>query len=380
MKHGVVTEPNPSRQPYIDLVFKNHSCPFSSLPINNQHQRSKRSNRAQADSGTPNLSNQINSELGHEKESNGPKNFIGSEILPHLRPQTLHPSDLARREIFITLISRIIHVVVNGIHPSVHRARILSRLLWTAVCAFALHRSIVDKIPLAFARVAFESMQQPQPVPRLVNRCAAFVVTLRLSAGHGAGVDVAAVGGVEAWVGSLGDFGGQGAGSKDAASEVRVEIEVQVFVRSSAESGFEVVHCRAVGDGPGVVGGEGGVDEVESDSYGVVSGVEGRGLGVGHLLGDGGGFGGAGYDVEVGVDCKGLLEGAAREGCRSAGSDGRGLLFGLKGANAALEVLRSLVVVHSAGMAAVDVGRLRVDKVCVIGRDFDGLIGDAGAG
>ena len=49
-----------------------------------------------------------------------------------------------------------------------------------------------------------------------------------------------------------------------------MEVDVEVFVRSLAESDFELVHGRAVGDGPGVVGGEGGVDEVERDADGVV--------------------------------------------------------------------------------------------------------------
>ena len=53
-----------------------------------------------------------------------------------------------------------------------------------------------------------------------VDRGAAFVVPLRGAAGHGARVDIAAVGGVEAWVRSRRDFGGEGASSENPAGEV----------------------------------------------------------------------------------------------------------------------------------------------------------------
>lgn len=255
---------------------------------------------------------------------------------------------------------------MNRIDTSLVRTTVLSRFSRTAVRALALHRRIRNEIAVAITRVAFERVQETEPVARLVNGGAAFVVPARSPAGHGAGRDVAAVGDVDAGRAARGDFGREGAGSQDAAGEVGVEVDVEVGVGSDSQSGFEGIHVGAVGDGPGVVGGERGVDEVEGDADGVVGCVHGGGLVGGHFGGDGVGFGGGGYDVEVGVDGDWLLGLAADESGWGAGADGGGLVFLMEGFDGAFEVLCCLAVVHAAGMAAVDVGGVRIDEVSLV--------------
>ena len=117
---------------------------------------------------------------------------------------------------------------------------------------------------------------------------------------HRVGVDVAAVGDVDAGRRAGGDLGGERAGSEVPACEVRVEVEVQVAVGALAEGGFECRHVRVGGCyGPDVV--DGPVDVLEDEGYAVlvVHLVHRRELGGRHVGGDGAVVGGAADDVEV---------------------------------------------------------------------------------
>ena len=255
---------------------------------------------------------------------------------------------------------------MNRIHTSLIRTAILSGLRRASIGANALHRCIGNKIAITIARVAFESMQESQPVARLMDGSTAFIVATDRAAWHGTRGYIAAVGDVDAGRGAGRDFRGKGAGSENAAGEVRVEVEVEVGVGSHPQGSFESVHVGTCSDSPGVVGGERGVDQVEGDANGVVGCVHGGSLVSGHLGSDGIGFSSGGDDMEVGVYGDGLLGLAADESGWGAGAHSRRLVFLVKGLDGAFEVLCCLAVVDAAGMAAVDVGGVSVDEVSLV--------------
>ena len=160
------------------------------------------------------------SEIYHQSQITNLPQTKNSTIPPHLIPQTLNPPHLPRREILIARIRRVIHIIVHRINARLLGTTVLGRLHGTPVRALALRRRIANEIPVAVARVALESVQESQPVARLVDGSPAFAVAADIAARHGAGGDVAAVRDVDGRRGAGGDFGGESAGSQDAAGEV----------------------------------------------------------------------------------------------------------------------------------------------------------------
>lgn len=100
-----------------------------------------------------------------------------------------------------------------------------------------------------------------------------------------------------------------------------MEVEVEGVVGTAAQGGFQGVHVRPRGDGPGVVGGVGRAEEGEADVVGVVGFIEGSELVGHHGWGHGGGIACFGQDVEVGghFDGFGLACEEARDLCEGAG-------------------------------------------------------------
>lgn len=198
---------------------------------------------------------------------------------------------------------------MHRIHARAFGTRVLDRFGGTAIRAGGLHGRIGNHIAVAFAGVAFESVQEAEPVACFVHGCHAHVVACHIAAGHGGGVDVAAVGEVLGAKRVGCDLRWEGAGSQDAAVEVGVEVEVEVFVGAIAAGFLEVVHGGTVSDGPGVVGVNGDVAEGECDADGIISFVQGGKLGGGHFLSELSGLGGGRDKVQVGCDADSWADG-----------------------------------------------------------------------
>lgn len=148
-----------------------------------------------------------------------------------------------------------------------------------------------------------------------MHRRLAAVIPNDLAPGHRLRRHVTPIANVDARAGFAGpDVRRQSASAEDGAGEVRVEVEVEGVVGAAAQGGFQGVHVRARGDGPGVVGGVGRAEEGEADVVGVVGFVEGGELVGHHGRGHGGGVACFGQDVEVGGDFDGF--GLAREEAR----------------------------------------------------------------
>lgn len=151
-------------------------------------------------------------------------------------------------------------------------------------------------------------MQQAHPVAGLVDGGHAQVEAVDVAAGHGVGLDHAAVAAVSAGSRSAGaNVGGKTARAEDTAGQVGHEVDVQSAVCAIAEG---VLHGGGIGgltNSPGVVDSEGGSDAVELHIAGCVGLVHGGELIVSHLLGNGASLCGGGDDVHGKVDDDGVL-------------------------------------------------------------------------
>lgn len=88
--------------------------------------------------------------------------------------QTRCASDLARGELIHTSVVRVVHPVVDAIHTSSVRARVLSA--GATARGSSLDRSVGDEVAGAGARRALEDMVETEPVSGLVDGSGTLVV------------------------------------------------------------------------------------------------------------------------------------------------------------------------------------------------------------
>lgn len=287
------------------------------------------------------------------------------------RPHVGHSLSLAGSETSVARIVRVIHVVVDRINTGDRGAAVLGRLRRTSISAGALHGCVADEVAVASAGVALESVQETHPVAGLVDGGHAQVEAVDVAAGHGVGLDHAAVAAVRAGSGCAGtNVGGKTARAEDAAGEVGHEVNVQSAVCAIAEG---VLHSSGIGslsDSPGVVDGEGGGNAVELHEAGCVSLVHDGELIVSHLLSDGAGLCAGGDDVHGEVDDDGVL-------CVSADSEAGDLCATVGLEDALVHQAHSLVEVL-AGAADVNtaVKVLVNSAICGFGTSRDQEAGE----
>ncbi|TLD26567.1 hypothetical protein PspLS_05208 [Pyricularia sp. CBS 133598] len=283
----------------------------------------------------------LKSDRNYFRVSAGPKSSSNDGARTELSKHARHPGVLARGELLVARVVRVVHVVVDGVKTGLVGAAVTAD--GAAAAGAGLGGSVVNQVTLAVA-ATLEGVVQTEPVADLVHSGLAKVEPVDVATGDGSRSDGAAV---EA-DGGGGGRGGEVAVAEDATGDAGQEVQVQVLVGSLAESGLH----GSLSAVPGPVGVDGAVSALEDelDARGGVVLVHHTELLLdgGVLLGilvAGRSRGGGGNDVDVGVDGEGALAGGkgAVGGSLGLGDghDGGGLnqlLAGLGSATAELGV------------------------------------------
>ena len=172
---------------------------------------------------------------------------------------------------------------MNRVNPGTIRTAVLDGTRGTPIRADALHGRIVDVVAIAIARVAFERVQQTQPMARLVDRRLPLVEPDVRAVRHRKRVDVATVREI---VSQTRDIDRQRADAEVVAVQVCLEVEVEILIRPVPQRRLHVYVILAGADRPFVIDGIGGGFEIELKTGRLVSFVERRKLGVHHVLRD----------------------------------------------------------------------------------------------
>ena len=219
---------------------------------------------------------------------------------------------------------------MNRILARSSRARIFPRILGTAIGTLTLTGRVIDKVSLAATTIPFKCMQQTQPMPRLMHRRLAHVVTVDRTPWYRASGDVAPISHVHRGGGVTADIGGEGALAKYTTSEVRLKVQIQIGIRAFAQ---RLLHgeVKTVGaaDGPGVVSSKIRTLEREEDGVGIVRIVECRDLLLDLVVRDHTFVRGGSDDVDVDADVYTPYRGRRVAGGRRLGGGGGGAGVGL---------------------------------------------------